>query len=227
MTANNVKNAMNMRSSVILLSCVLCLSSCATQQTITPLENLAEQRKAVSEAAQDMTIALYAANKDDQDRWYFYQDFAEKGYVPLQIEINNPTEHTFTLGDTQYAICDPAYKRTRRTEAKDMALTQVEIMTEGKRKWFVLGWIKDKMAANQMKKGFQQVEFETKEIPPLSTIRGWLYFKMQEGRFDPSEFYKDIETYELEIAHIKNSDTNVVTNFYLPLAQFTQEFHEQ
>jgi hypothetical protein len=227
MTANKIKNAMDIRSSAILLAGMLCLSSCATQPTRVPLENLAEQRKAVIESAQDMTVALYAANKNDQDRWYFYQDFAEKGYVPLQIEINNPTETSFTLDDTQYAICDPAYKRTRRTEAKDMALTQVEIMTEGKRKWSVFGWIKRRMAATQMKKGFQQIEFETKEIPPLSTIRGWLYFKMQEGRFTPAEFYKNIETYELEIAHIKNSDTNVVTNFYLPLAKFTQEFYEE
>lgn len=202
-------------------------SSCATQEIIIPLQSTAEQIKAVSESAQDMTISLYAANRADEERWYFYHDFAEKGYVPLQIEIDNPTEHTFVLEDTQYAICDPLYKRTRRTEAKDMALTQVEIMTEGKKKGFIVGWFKRKMAARQMKKDFQLIEFETKQIPPHSTLRGWLYFKMQEGKFDPPAFYKGIETYELEIAHIKNVNTNVVTNFYLPLKGFTQEFYPE
>ncbi len=225
----NKPNAAGLRGGVTIVIAALVLTSCAAQKpVITPLAApVIAPIKAVSESAQEMTISLFAANRNDAERWAFYHDFAEKGLIPLQIEIDNPTEHTFTLEDTQYAICDPRYQRTRRAEAKDMALTQVGILTAGTERTFFWSWLKRKLAARRMKKDFEKIEFEMKEIPPRSTIRGWLYFKMQEESFEPRTLYKNIATYELEIAHIKNSGTNVVTNFYLPLEEFTREFSQE
>jgi hypothetical protein len=225
MTENNPITA-QLRQLTLLLSLSITIAACATAPEVIPIDSVAEQFTVVNTTAQDITISLYAANKNDTERWEFYNDFAKKGYIPLQIEIKNPTPHMFSLGDTQYAICDPNYTRTRRTEAKDMALQQVEIMTEGKKKGFIFGWMKRKAAARKMKKEFKEIEFDTMQIPPESSLRGWLYFKMQEGKFTPAKLYKEYENYELEIAHIKNDDTNVVTNFYLPLGNFTKEFYE-
>lgn len=207
-----------------LCLCALFLQSCATNQSLEKISKT-QAHTATTAQAQKLAITVFAADQTNPDRWKFYQDFAGKGYLPLQIEIANPTPHRFSFKQAQYAVCDPKYARTRRTEAKDMALSQVEIVTQktNEQESF-FGKIKRKFKTRKAKKEFKKIEFAEKTIPPYSTVKGWLYFKMHDGEFDPSEFLKGLTGYELEIAAVKNLDTNVVNNFYLDLTPFVEEF---
>ena len=61
------------------------------------------------------------------------------------------------------------------------------------------------------------MEFTSQEIPPQSTIQGWLYFKFTDENGNAKDFFSSLTNYQLEIAHIKNTATNEVFNVYIPL----------
>ena len=201
---------------------VLCLfASCAqTNQALrAELETTTREHIALTAQSQELTINLFGVDKKtDPERYVFYKDFTEKQILPLKIEIINPTNYTYSLADTQYAICDPDYNRVRRMQAQQMALSQVEITQEKQPSFLnkLLGFSKKR----KLKKEFAAVEFQEKIIPPQSTIRGWLYFQLNDYSVIPQKIFEELKGYQLEIAHIKNLQTNVVTNVYFDLDAF-------
>jgi len=209
---------------LLSLSFLLCLASCASPPSdlLAPLQNL-PQIEGISHEVNNLTVILYPINKTDPERQKFYEDFNKKGILPLQISINNPTDHFYSLEKVQYAICDPDYNRIRRMSSTSMALANTEMVYPesnlGESKKIRK---KKKKLASQMKKQFKKFEFKSGKIPPLAQVNGWLYFQVKEGEFNQEEFFAEIKGYQLEIAHIKDLETNIVNNLYLALDDLNQ-----
>ena len=105
-----------------------------------------------------------------------------------------------------------------------MALKQVEIIREKKEKRTWTDLLLSPFRKQQYKSAFKKIELREKQIPPHTGIKGWLYFEVKDAGNEPAFFLKSLEGYELEIACVKNTGTNMVMNFYLPLDPFIHSF---
>ncbi len=197
-------------------SLLLVASSCASSSTgkIKAIENTPSS--GITQKANNLSVTLFPINTEDPGRQQFYEEFTQKGFLPLQITIFNPTDHFYSFEKVQYAICDPQFKRTRRIDPKDMALMNSQILYS-KNKGFFWKRLKGFFAKKKLKQEYKKFEFTTTQISPQTEITGWLYFKVKEGEFDPNTFLEALKGYKLEIAHIKEVQTNIVNNIYLEL----------
>lgn len=199
------------------------MMGCATTPppvvTIETIQNLPDPTKGISQVENNLKITLYPVEADLPERKEFYKGFTKKGFLPLQISIQNPMDHAYSLEKVQYAICDPDFNRIRRISPKNMAIMDSEIIYEREGKRGLLSGLQKRSTAKKITKEYQKSEFQSSEIPPHATMHGWLYFQVKEGEFEPSEFFEEIQGYQLEIAHVKDLGTNIVNNFYFDLDQ--------